>query len=207
MSSHPTPYRNEIESLESRKKVLEHELAAIEERIQARRRLPMLDQVRIATPCAAKWDEMVGDDRKRFCLSCEKNVFNLSALSREEAEQFLLEHASGDVCVRFYQRADGTIMTSDCAVGVKRKRRKKTALAVVGAGALALGAFTSLAQRPRVAMGGMSPMPIAERPTDPGGQWAAGGLEPSEPPAPVTTVRTPLPPPKAPVPPTRAPRR
>lgn len=191
-----TPYRSEIESLEARKRVLETELQSIDERIKARRKLPLLDQVRVASPCPAKWDEMVGDDRKRFCLSCDKSVFNISSLTREDAEQFLLENAGGDVCVRYYQRADGTIMTSDCSVGVTRKRRKKLALAVAGAGAMAFGAVTALVhyQESQV-MGRMEmrpPLPVTR--VDPSeGRWVAGGLGMVEaPPAPTPPVK-PLP--------------
>lgn len=136
-----------------------------------RRQLPLLDQIRVASPCPAKWEEMVGNDRKRFCLSCDKHVFNLSALSREDAEQFLAENAGGEVCVRYYQRADGTIMTSDCSVGVRRKNRKKLALAVAGAGAMAFGAVAALMHHRKeqevgkIAMGAIA-MPDP-RPTDP----------------------------------------
>ena len=81
-----TPYRNELQSLQQKKVALESELASVNERIEAKKRLPMLDQVRVASPCSASWDEMLGDERVRFCTSCEKNVFNLSAMSREETE-------------------------------------------------------------------------------------------------------------------------
>lgn len=166
-----TPYRNETDALRERRQTLEHELArlkkqtseldglrareqAVEQELAAiaqalgartaRRALPLLDQVRVASPCKASWDEMVGDERVRFCLACEKNVYNLSAMSRDEAEQLLQERLGGQVCVRFYQRADGTILTEDCPVGVRTKRRKKLALAVAGAGAMAFAASSLL---------------------------------------------------------------
>jgi hypothetical protein len=163
-----TPYRNEIEALRDRKSTLETELTQLREQtrelasIAARqnelekelatvdaklrdgatpkRALPMLDQVKVASPCNASWDDMLGDDRVRFCLKCDKNVFNLSAMSREDAEALLRERIGNELCVRFYQRADGTLLTQDCPVGVTKKRRKKVALAVAGAGAMALAA-------------------------------------------------------------------
>jgi hypothetical protein len=161
------PYRNEVETLEARKRVLQSELESIEERIKERRRLPLLDQVKVASPCPAKWDDMIGDDRKRFCSSCEKHVFNISALSREDAEQFLRENAGGEICLRYYQRADGTIMTSDCSVGVTRKRRKKVALAVAGAGALAFGAVTAYLRSEAQVMGKMEMTGITSVPIEP----------------------------------------
>lgn len=200
MSTPEGPYRNEIETLEARKRVLESELESIEGRIKERRRLPMLDQLRVATPCPAKWDDMVGDERKRFCLSCDKNVFNISALTREEAEQFLLQNTGVEVCVRYYQRADGTIMTSDCGVGVARKRRRKVALAVAGAGALAFGALSYW--RESQVMGKMemtgatlpSPPPTLD-PAPENGRWVSGGLgEAPLPPPPPPTTSAPAPP-------------
>lgn len=132
-----------LDALRAREQELERQLAEITRQMGAstpRRSLPTLDQVRIASPCDASWDEMVGDERVRFCASCEKNVYNLSAMGREDAERLLHERVGKELCVRFYQRADGTILTEDCPVGVKKKRRKKVALAVAGAGAMAFAA-------------------------------------------------------------------
>jgi hypothetical protein len=79
-----------------------------------------LDNVRIASPCRADWDAMQGDNRVRFCAECGKNVYNLSALTRPEAEALVTEK-EGRMCVRFYQRADRSALTSDCPVGVRIK--------------------------------------------------------------------------------------
>ncbi len=88
-------------------------------------RLPVrLESLRIATPCAADWNDMKGDEFVRFCGRCEKNVYDLSALSRLEAEQLVAEK-EGRMCVRFYQRADGTVLTNDCPVGVRRERLRQ----------------------------------------------------------------------------------
>jgi hypothetical protein len=175
-----TPYRTDLDALRETKEALEKELSAtkqreaalegelrhVEDRIKARTRLPMLDNVRVASPCNASWDEMLGDDRVRFCTSCEKNVFNLSAMGREDAERLLAERMNGELCVRFYQRADGTVMTQDCPVGVTKKRRKLAVLAAAGAGAMALAAtsmFTRTMGKPctTVTMGEMSSVDTA----------------------------------------------
>lgn len=97
---------------------------------------PLLAQVRVASPCPAKWEKMYGSDQVRHCTDCQKSVYNLSAMTREDAEALLVANGSGDMCVRFYERADGTIMTADCPVGVERKHRRKVALAVVGGTAM-----------------------------------------------------------------------
>ena len=81
----------------------------------------VLSNVQIASPCSASWDEMAGDDRARFCSHCKLHVYNLSSMSREEAESLVVAK-EGRLCVRFYQRADGTVMTKDCPIGLARLR-------------------------------------------------------------------------------------
>jgi hypothetical protein len=87
------------------------------------KRSMLLDQVRVASPCPASWETMDGDDRVRFCSLCEKNVYNLSALNAAAAQALVEEHAD-DLCVRFYRRRDGTMLTADCPVGLRRARRR-----------------------------------------------------------------------------------
>jgi hypothetical protein len=171
-----SPYRNELDALRERKETLEREIARLGEQTSqldvlrsqqqelerelraiaqtlgagGRRPLPLLDNIAVASPCSANWDEMLsargseGDDRVRFCLSCEKNVYNLSAMESADAERLLAERSGAEICVRYYKRADGTIMTQDCPVGVEKKRRKKVVLAVAGAGAMAFAAAATL---------------------------------------------------------------
>nr|MDQ3035642.1 hypothetical protein [Myxococcota bacterium] len=98
------------------------------ERARARVALPMLATVRIASPCAARWDDMRGDERARHCGQCDKTVFDLSAMTGDEAEALLREHGAS-MCARFYRRADGTVLTADCSVGAARRRRRGWALA------------------------------------------------------------------------------
>lgn len=75
-----------------------------------------LSNVRIASPCSRDWNEMIGTERKRFCGECKLNVYNLSGMTRREAENLLL-NSEGRLCVRFYRRADGSVLTKDCPVG------------------------------------------------------------------------------------------
>lgn len=84
-----------------------------------------LNNLKIASPCSQDWEGMFGNERKRFCGECNLNVYNLSGMSKTEAENLLI-NAEGRVCVRFYQRADGTVLTQDCPVGwAKVKQRTK----------------------------------------------------------------------------------
>jgi len=66
---------------------------------------------------------MRGDDRTRYCNVCEKNVFNLIGMSDEEVTS-LIREKEGSLCVRLFQRADGTLLTSDCPVGLRAVRRR-----------------------------------------------------------------------------------
>lgn len=91
--------------------------------------LPLLDAVRIAAPCPASWADMTGDDRVRQCALCNQAVYNLSDMTRAEAED-LIRGRAGRLCVRLYRRADGTVMTRDCPVGRLRAVRRRVAMAV-----------------------------------------------------------------------------
>src|SRR3954453_20533576 len=94
-----------------------------------------LNHIRIASPCSADWDQMYGDDRKRFCGDCKLNVYNLSGMSWEEAETLVMK-AEGRLCVRFYKRRDGSVITQDCPVGWARVKQR--------AGIIATAAFSLL---------------------------------------------------------------
>lgn len=83
----------------------------------------LLDIVRIASPCSVSWEGMTGDERTRHCSECNHSVYNLSAMSRAEAETFL-ENAEGRVCLRLYRRADGSVLTRDCPIGAQSERRR-----------------------------------------------------------------------------------
>lgn len=96
-----------------------------------------LDIIQIASPCSASWDNMRGDELVRFCSDCKLNVYNISDMTREEATS-LIQRNEGGLCGRFYRRADGTILTRDCPVGVWEVRKR---LARVVAAAAALVAF------------------------------------------------------------------
>src|ERR1044072_6223074 len=66
---------------------------------------------------------MKGDDKVRFCSHCQQQVYNLTAMSREEAEKLLASRSR--LCLRYYRRDDGRIMTRDCPKGVNRVRRQR----------------------------------------------------------------------------------
>jgi hypothetical protein len=94
-----------------------------------------LPNIRLGFTCKQRWEDMVGDDRVRACGGCARPVFNLSAMTRDEAAAVLATRGLTP-CVRFYRRPDGTVMTSDCPSGARPAGRR---LAVV-ASSLAAGA-------------------------------------------------------------------
>ena len=82
--------------------------------------IPLLQNVRVASPCDASWEgmEAVDGERVKFCLHCAKNVYNLSEMTQWEAEGLLRKH-EGKLCARYYQRRDGTVLTRDCRIGAQ----------------------------------------------------------------------------------------
>lgn len=80
----------------------------------------MLEHIQIATPCDAKWENMLGDERVRFCGACAKHVYNISRMQREEALG-LIQQTEGNICVRLYRRHDATVQVEDCPVGLAKK--------------------------------------------------------------------------------------
>jgi hypothetical protein len=80
-----------------------------------------LDVIDVATPCPTDWETMRGNDRVRFCNQCSLHVYNLSAMTRVDAER-LISTTEGRLCVKFYRRADGTVVTDDCTRSRKAAR-------------------------------------------------------------------------------------
>jgi hypothetical protein len=99
------------------------------------KRTSPLDDVRVAAPCSAGWDKMVGTERVRFCGQCNLNVYNLSAMTKRDAERLIAE-TEGRLCVRYYRRTDGTILTKNCPVGLRALKRRLSRIAAVSASAI-----------------------------------------------------------------------
>jgi len=97
-----------------------------------------LKHVRVASPCKSDWDQMIGTDRVRFCGQCSLNVYNLSAMTRDEAESLIAAN-EGRLCVRFYRRGDGSIISQDCPVGLRAVRQRISSVTkAVASAALAI---------------------------------------------------------------------
>jgi hypothetical protein len=101
-----------------------------------------LDNVKVAAPCPADWGKMVGDERVRYCDGCSLHVYNLSGMTRRAAEG-LIASTEGRLCVRFYRRADGTILTRNCPTGLAALKRRAARAATATLTAV-LGFFAAL---------------------------------------------------------------
>jgi hypothetical protein len=102
---------------------------------------------------------MAGDRRVRFCPYCRQNVYNLSAMTAAEATSLLRERERSP-CVRFYRRRDGTVLTTDCPVGVRRiagNAWRWTATAAAAGPAFVLGLLGWAVAGTRATMGAPGP--------------------------------------------------
>jgi hypothetical protein len=105
------------------------------------------DRIKVASPCSAKWELMKGDDQVRFCAECHKHVYNLSAMTRRDAEN-LLREKDGRICTHYYRRQDSTILTEDCPAGLRVKAARLRRRAGVAFSGLLGFAATAFAQPP-----------------------------------------------------------
>lgn len=84
--------------------------------------------MRVASPCSVGWETMTGDDRVRHCDSCRLNIYNTAEMTTKEIETLVQNH-EGRLCIRLYRRADGTVLTKDCPVGLRAVRKRITTFA------------------------------------------------------------------------------
>lgn len=164
--------------------------------------LPLLDSVRIASPCPVKWQHMTpigAGERVRYCDQCRLNVHNMSDMTRDEAEAFLRSIAPGErMCGSFWRRADGTILTRDCPVGLRAARQKLIRWVTRAAAAITVVLTGAAYARARSSQerwwGGLASLApfnsltywVRGKPAPPPAQFVQGGLiclPPTQPPA------------------------
>ncbi len=136
------------------------------------------DDIRVAKPCSADWNDMAGDDRVRHCGACRLNVYNVAGLTKGEVAALLAEREQGRVCLRLSRRADGTLITADCWERLREARRRGWYAFAV---ALVVVALTQLGLR--IAMVRTAWQHLGKPPvTTMGEPIAVPGLMPSPPP-------------------------
>lgn len=63
-------------------------------------------QLYVAEPCSVSWDEMTGDDERRWCAKCALHVIHGTSLTRLEALR-LVQNATDRVCMQLELDATG----------------------------------------------------------------------------------------------------
>src|ERR1039457_6631964 len=91
------------------------------------------------------WSDIIR--RKMLDCQCNKNVYNLSAMTRRQAEA-LLRETEGRLCARLYRRADGTILTENCPAGLRAISRRISRVAGAAMSAVATLTSATAAQFP-----------------------------------------------------------
>lgn len=102
--------------------------------------LQILQNIRIASPCPARWEDMQGDDKRRYCTQCDLHVHNVAEMTADEVEDMLrpLMERGERVCAQLRRREDGTVLVRDCPVGLRAVRAHTRRMA---ARAVALASF------------------------------------------------------------------
>ena len=107
--------------------------------------LPVRRQdIEIPEPCHADWDAMRPEDKGRFCFDCRKTVHDLSAMTKDEAKDFLRRSACNDICVSYQHHEDGTLAFREPAprpstvVPVARLLRPRSVAAAVASAGMAM---------------------------------------------------------------------
>jgi hypothetical protein len=113
--------------------------------------------MRTATPCDASWESMSGDERVRRCTLCDRDVFDLAQVSAPQSLELLCRGGASPSSLHLHRRKDGTVITSDCARGIARRKRR---LAVLG---VAAGAAATVASLREPIAEAFTPIPPEER--------------------------------------------
>jgi len=68
-----------------------------------------LRNLAIPNPCPKNWEEMEGDASTRHCESCDKDVVDVTGMSKTEAIE-LFEESTERVCVHGRANRDGRLL-------------------------------------------------------------------------------------------------
>jgi hypothetical protein len=79
---------------------------------------------RPASPCSSTWEKMAagGTDKFRVCKKCSLYVYNFANMDQSEATKIVFQR-EGKTNPTFYQRTDGTYLTSDCPVALAKQKQ------------------------------------------------------------------------------------
>jgi hypothetical protein len=94
---------------------------------------PLRMRLRLVRGCDMRWENMVGDARVRHCGACDREVYDLTAMSADEVEAFVEARQHDLPCVRLHARPDGRYQDGPCAPA-ERRHLTRAALAAAGLG-------------------------------------------------------------------------
>ena len=134
-----------------------------------------LDEIRIPKPCQTDWERMKGSDRMRYCEECKKHVYNLSKMSRREAEA-LIATQRGELCARVVRKPDGTVLTQEIISSAQQGIRRASPVASAVVTAILTISSSAVAQSPALVG---KPIPTitqesGDKKPDPGPQTEGG---------------------------------
>lgn len=180
------------------------------------RRLPLVDRLRVRTPCDVGWDNMDGRDDlggDRHCARCDLTVHDVSAMTRAEVETLLEARERGErVCLHLVVReSDHAVLVADGYVERARRAPPSRMIAAAVATATAMTACSPsapLAPHADIAIAPVENAPGPIETTTPPASPAPPPPIPSLPeePAPITTPVSPVHPPRS-VAPSKAPKK
>ncbi len=105
-----------------------------------------LDQLNVAKPCSASWEQMTGNAQKRFCSECSKHVFDFSQMTRQQIEAVTAAN-QGNLCARIARREDGSmVMLEPPLPAYSRRRLNLPVLSAAVVAALSFGVPASAQQ-------------------------------------------------------------
>ncbi len=87
------------------------------------KRTKFLDSLHVPKPCPANWENMTGDSHVRLCRQCHKSVYNISDMTRKQAEAFVA-NSDGKQCAIFYRYANGAVAVRNEAAALSKMKRR-----------------------------------------------------------------------------------
>lgn len=96
---------------------------------------------KISYVCPIPWGELKSTDVSRYCATCERTVYNLSAIGAEQRAKLLRRAETERICGSYFLRLSGEMVTPEAPLTVREARGiKQLGLAALSVGALALAA-------------------------------------------------------------------
>jgi hypothetical protein len=89
--------------------------------------------------CPIPWQTMSRTERGRFCSECQRDIPNLSLMTRTEREAFLTRAESAPVCAAFFTHLSGDLATLETLATRPAWRVVQTGIASAALGTLVLG--------------------------------------------------------------------